>query len=549
MKVLRDLLPAWSGRTAILVLAMVFLVVSGFVHTNTYAGEPTKPKGKILEKSTTLDNPPEITLNRTKINVGSIKETPTSTSSTTHYQTILVNNSGGGTLNWEVTTDEDWLICSPRSGTNSGSVKVFVAACPLHQGSYNGTITVQDELDPTVTPQTVSVDLVVKNPEHDQPPFGSFDTPTHNSIVRSSVPFTGWALDDVEVDNVKIYNGSSFVGDAVFVEGPRPDVEQAYPDYPLNYKAGWGYMMLTNFLPNGGNGTYHISAVATDSEGNQTTLGTKTIHCDNAHAVKPFGAIDAPTQGGTASGSSYINWGWALTPQPKHIPTDGSTINIFVDSVNIGHPHYNQYRKDIAELFPENANSDGAAGYFYFDTTGYADGVHTIQWTATDNEGSTDGIGSRYFTISNTDDGSSIKTTEATQNHKFSPPFRVQQLKNLPIDHLTLVKMRKGFGKDIIPREIYAGDDGLIQIEIKELDRIELDLSASFSDPSKISGYLLAGNRVLSLPIGSTLKDGVFYWIPGLAFFGEYHLVFIEQGPYGKMNRKDFMVKIGSKFE
>jgi hypothetical protein len=34
-----------------------------------------------------------------------------------------------------------------------------------------------------------------------------------------------------------------------------------------------------------------------------------------------------------------------------------------------------------------------------------------------------------------------------------------------------------------------------------------------------------------------------------MAFFGKYRLVFIEQGPYGKMNRKDILVEIGPKFE
>lgn len=548
MKELKDFPPVQLGRNVIFLLLIVFLLFCGVFHTNIYAADPIKPKGKILEKSTILGDPPGISVNRTNLNFGAIKEGTDMTSSATTDQTLLISNNGGGVLDWSIHKKADWLIVSPTSGTNSGVVNVFVAPCNLPAGSYNDTIYIYG-LGASNSPQTVTVDLQVKNPSHDHPPFGPFETPLNNSVVRSSVPFTGWALDDVEVDNVKIYNGDSYVGDAVFVEGPRPDVEQAHPDYPLNYRAGWGYMMLTNFLPNGGNGTYHVKAVAMDSEGKQTTLGTKTIICDNEHAVKPFGAIDTPTQGGTASGSSFINWGWALTPQPKHIPNDGSTINVWVDSVNLGHPHYNNYRKDIAELFPDFANSDGAVGYFYFDTTGYADGVHTIMWTAADNEGSTDGIGSRYFTIDNTSGGDSIKAIAAPQNHKYSPPIRVQQLKNLPIDRRSPVKMRKGFGKDIIPREIYAGDDGLIQIEIKECGRIELDLSSSFSDTSKISGYMLAGNRVLSLPIGSTLKDGVFYWMPGVAFFGKYRLVFIEQGPYGNMNRKDIMVKIGPKFQ
>jgi hypothetical protein len=131
-------------------------------------------------------------------------------------------------------------------------------------------------------------------------------------------------------------------------------------------------------------------------------LGIKTITVDNDNAVKPFGAIDTPSQGGTASGSSFINWGWVLTPMPNKIPTDGSTIDVWVDGVKLGHPTYNIYRTDITSLFPSYANSDGAVGYFYLDTTAYANGVHTIQWTAKDNAGNTDGIGSRYFTIQNT---------------------------------------------------------------------------------------------------------------------------------------------------
>jgi uncharacterized protein (TIGR01370 family) len=242
----------------------------------------------------------------------------------------------------------------------------------------------------------------------DDDPFGSFDTPLDGSTVRSSVAVTGWALDDVAVESVKIYrkgndpgNNLIYIGDAVLVEGARPDVQQAYPTYPMNHKAGWGYMMLTNFLPNGGNGIFTLYAIAKDVSGHTVTLGTKTITCDNANAVKPFGAIDAPAQGGTVSGSNFINWGWVLTPQPNSIPADGSTINVIVDGVNIGHPTYNVYRPDIATLFPGYANSNGAVGYFYLDTTQYEDGVHTIQWTVSNSMGTTEGIGSRYFVIRN----------------------------------------------------------------------------------------------------------------------------------------------------
>jgi parallel beta-helix repeat protein len=238
-------------------------------------------------------------------------------------------------------------------------------------------------------------------------PFGEFATPIDGSTVRSSIAVTGWALDNKGVQSVKIYRESEdgstlvYIGDGVFVEGARPDVEAVYPGYPNNSAAGWGYMMLTNFLPNGGNGTFTLHAIAMDTDGNSVTLGTKQIFCDNANAVKPFGAIDTPAQGGTASGTNYRNQGWVLTPLPNKVPEDGSTIDVFIDGKKVGNVTYNIYRSDIAGFFPGYANSNGAMAYFDFDTTAYANGVHTIQWVATDNDGNTDGIGSRYFSIQN----------------------------------------------------------------------------------------------------------------------------------------------------
>ena len=319
---------------------------------------------------------------------------------------FTISNSGAGTLNWSIIDNAAWLSSNPTSGTGSAQVTVSIDITGLNPGDYTGIITVSDP-NASNSPQTVEITLNVYEQGADNEPFGSFDTPADGSSVRSSVAVTGWVLDDIGIDRVEIYRGGEnredwiYIGDAVLVEGARTDIEQTFPTYPMNHKAGWGYMMLTNFLPNGGNGIFIIYARATDTSGHSVTLGSKTITCDNANAVKPFGAIDTPTQGGTASGSNFAVWGWALTPWPNTIPTDGSSINVYVDGVNLGHTDYNIYRPDIAGLFPSYANSSGAAGYFILDTTTYENGVHTIQWVVTDGGGNTDGIGSRYFVIQN----------------------------------------------------------------------------------------------------------------------------------------------------
>jgi hypothetical protein len=425
----------------------------------------------------------------------------------------------------------------------------------LPVGIYTGYVTVSDP-NAINSPQTVNVELQVYKPGFTSMPFGDFATPIHGSTASSSIPVTGWVLDDIEVVSVKIYNGSDYVGDAVFVEGARPDVEQAYPGYPMNYRAGWGYMMLTYFLPNGGNGTYTINAIAADAEGNQVTLGTKVINIDNAHAVKPFGAIDTPTQGGIVSGSSYINWGWTLTPQPNCIPTDGSTINVYVDGVNLGHPTYNLYRSDIASMFPYYCNSNGAAGYFYLDTTTYENGVHTIQWVVTDNAGNTDGIGSRYFTIQNLGNNATLNTRGQGGLLPCVSPARLSPgiLPHEQVRGYEPVEMIKGYSNHGLRQEIYPDENGIILIEIKELERLEIHLQGKLEcqpvpGRTNYRGYLEVNNRLIPLPVGSTLdtEKGIFYWQPGVGFLGEYPLVFM-QNQSGQWVKKNLIVRIVPRF-
>jgi parallel beta-helix repeat protein len=368
----------------------------------------TRPQGSgydmgAYEYQTGGSTDAEISLSRTEINI-----TTTAGTTGTITETFTISNSGSGTLDWSVNDNAPWLSVNPTSGSDSGQVIVTVAPTGLSAGSYTGIVTVSSP-DAFNSPQTVTVHLTVKSPSEDQAPFGQFETPVEGSTVRSSVPVTGWVLDDVSVESVKIYRGPVpgeggsrvYIGDALLVEGARPDIETAFPGYPNNSRAGWGYMMLTHFLPNSGNGTFTFYAVVKDSGGHEVTLGSKTITCDNINAVKPFGAIDTPIQGGIAAGSSFRNHGWVLTPMPNKIAEDGSTIHVYVDGVALGHPVYNVYRSDIAALFPGYANSHGAHAYFDFDTTAYTNGVHTIYWTAQDSAGNIDGIGSRYFTIKN----------------------------------------------------------------------------------------------------------------------------------------------------
>jgi hypothetical protein len=488
-----------------------------------------------------------LSITRDSLNFGASVGGPT-----TPGQVFTVENTGSGALVWNANTNVDWIACIPSSGINDGTVNVNVDASGKTTGTYSGTITVSAG-NALGSPGTVEVTLRVVAAGQDAAPVGKWETPAAGSTVRSSIPVTGWVLDDIAVESIKIYrqkeSGLDHLGDAVLIEGARPDVESAYPSYPFNYKAGWGYMLLTNFLPNQGNGTFTFHVVARDVTGQEKTLGTRTLTCDNANAVKPFGAIDTPEQGGTASGSSYINFGWVLTPRPDIIPRDGSTINVWIDGVNVGHPVYNNYRADIAALFPNYTNSNGAVGYFYLDTTVYADGVHTIQWTATDTGGNTDGIGSRYFTIQNP--GENRENSAQRKEGRGGPPRPPIDINDIS----TPVKIKKGYNQRIKPKTNYPDKKGTINIEIKELERVEIHLddigSGGTGTAGLCAGYLQAGNMLRRLPIGSTLdrERGVFSWQAGPGFLGEYRLVFLTGDKRGRYSKRNVTIRIGSKFQ
>jgi hypothetical protein len=442
-----------------------------------------------------------MSLSRTSLNFGFSGFMITST------QTVALAFTGVSGVNWTATSNQPNVTVSPTAGTGSAALQITATA-----GS-SGIVTVTAaSLNAS---QQVQVNVASATPGS---PFGSFDTPANNtSGVAGAIAVTGWALDNIEVTSVGIWrepvgneatasNGLVLLGNATFVEDARPDVEAAFPSVPLNYRAGWGYMLLTNFLPKGGgspgpgNGTYNLHAIAVNKAGNSIDLGTHTVTVDNAHASRPFGTIDTPAQGGIASGTAFVNFGWALTQNPYAIATDGSTISVTVDGVAMGHPAYNQYRGDIATSFPGLANSSGPVGFFYIDTTKLTNGMHTIGWLVYDNQGRGDGIGSRFFTVQNT-----------------GP-------QNLPAEGTSL-------DPGLAPETDQAGER---VVEMEELGRIEMPVGAT-------TGFMLAGGERRPLPVGSTLKSGVFYWQPGPGFLGEYPLVFMR--PNGTLVRARVQIR------
>ena len=465
--------------------------------------------------------PPTMTLDKTALRFGAIT-TGAGFNSVTSAQAVRLTKAGSGTVTWTATTSSPWLAVSPASGSGSATLAITAQFTSSLAAEQTGTVTLTYTGASNAT-GTISVSLATLSPAQSSGPFGGFDTPGEGSTgVFGSIPVTGWALDDVEVTRVRIMrdpvDGEAagalvYIGDAVLVDGARPDVQALYPALPRNTRGGWGYLMLTNFLPSLGNGTFRLTAIADDADGHSTVLGTKTITCTNATATAPFGAIDTPDQGGTATGN-LLNFGWVLGPAPRRAdPPGGGTVQIVVDGAFLAAvPGGWTSRADLAALFPapQYPGIDTALGVATLDTTTLTNGVHTIAWVVTDDHGTASGIGSRYFTVSN-------DTAPALRSNVEAPSTAHAALTR---EHAALV-WRSGYDQSAPYQTLVAGADGRFVIHSEEIDRLEVRLGPG------ATGYQRVAGAQAPLPAGSRIDPatGTFTWQPGVGFVGAYDFV------------------------
>ena len=282
-------------------------------------------------------------------------------------------------------------------------------------------------------------------------------------------------------------------------------------------------MILSNMLPNGGNGTFTLSAVAEDIEGHRTRIGERLVTFDNTNSVFPFGTIDRPIQGGTMSGSSYANQGWVLAQPGRAIPLDGSTLRLLIDGVvRPNAAGYNFPRPDVATLFPNPPylNSGGPAAQFIIDTTQFTNGIHTIVWTATDNLGVTQGIGSRYVDIQNPQGPLTEALAARSEAALASVPLAT-----------AFVWDRTGF--DDRDWSVQFAGSRTREIKATHGERIEIaiDTWVWSRGCGPFAGYVKNGDVAGPLPPGASLDgdQGIFRWMPPAEFAGTFDFTFVRR--------------------
>jgi hypothetical protein len=555
------------------------------------------------QSGSTASNPATLTVNYmtaspTALRFGAIKAGASGAiTAVTPPQAVTVLFNGISST-WTASSNQPWAVVSGGSGNGNGRFTVSIANPSNVLGgstSVSATITItQSSLASVTVPVTLGIDV---GGASTQAPIGQMDTPAQNATgVQGAIAVTGWVLDDLGIASVKVYRnclpaepqancqsgivaGTNvvYVGDGQVVAGARPDVEAAFPTYAATNTAGWGIQVLTNmlprttgtFAPNGGQGQLTLYAVATDIEGNSTLLSrayTDTVRTptsitmDNDNIAKPFGTIDTPAEGSTVSGS-IANFGWAITPDSNTtaetgdilIPTNGSTMFVFIDGVPVAPVAYNQCRGNVGNPVPAGvycnddiSNIFGAAtpqaalttrtanatryrnldaqraaiGAYIIDTSGLASGLHSLAWSVTDSANRTEGIGSRYFYV--------LNSADETPGDRASVAARAVQSRGAVSDLATIavgstVLGRSGFDLTAPLLPVEADAAGVRQVRIADNGRLELRLT------DVDAGYLVANGSLRDLPAGSHLDAtaGVFTWAPGPGFLGTYRLTFV----------------------
>jgi surface antigen len=205
----------------------------------------------------------------------------------------------------------------------------------------------------------------------------------------------GWAADPQDgapVKQMQVLIDGAVVGNAGLNQA-RPDVASAYGK-PAYTNSGWSFVYAAGYMSGG---THTVSAIATDSLGLSTTLGTKTITVANQ---PPFGSLDMV--GDQLNGSSTIPQadvvaivGWAADTQ-QGAPV--SQVQVLIDGAVVGNATLGLSRPDVSTAYNNSAYAN--SGYSFVYAGGYlTKGSHTASVIASDSLGLSTTLGTKSFTI------------------------------------------------------------------------------------------------------------------------------------------------------
>lgn len=159
-------------------------------------------------------------------------------------------------------------------------------------------VTTQDNRSYEVGRRTIVVDNTIN-----QAPFGDVDIPGRDYVydAAGSFPVSGWVADTDGIDRVEVVVDGAVMQSAVYGD-PRPDVGNAFPDFPAAYFSGFvAHMDSTRLL----DGIHTLSVRAIDRLGFPRVIAQRTIQVFNStNNLRPFGYLDEPQRDAVLYGTN-----------------------------------------------------------------------------------------------------------------------------------------------------------------------------------------------------------------------------------------------------
>jgi hypothetical protein len=265
---------------------------------------------------------------------------------------------------FEVRDAQDFFGGPVATGLYTGSpvtvpMSGLVAAAPV------GAILIQ----PMHTAPQFGTFVVLKRPssDDDSAPTVNLTAPSPAQVVYGTTTLSATASDDVGVASVQFRVDGENVGPA---------------DSTAPYSASWNTTTWSN-------ASHTVTAVATDTSGNQTVSSPVTVSVKNTDTTLPTVSVTSPTSGATLSGTATL--------------AASASDNVGVVGV--------QFKVNGANVGSEDTSAPYAVSW---NSASVANGAHSITAVARDAAGNTRTSSQVSITVSNSSTDTTLPTVSVT---------------------------------------------------------------------------------------------------------------------------------------
>ena len=195
-------------------------------------------------------------------------------------------------------------------------------------------------------------------------------------------------------------SGLVFLGTAVMIAGARPDVVAAFR-IPRRGERRLGLHGAEQHAPAGTERHLHAARRRDVSRLRKPRLSGRG---SSPPPTPPASSRSGPStrRSGRDRLCLVTTFGWGLHPA-----AEANSRSMARRSTSISTARWPAISRTTISgqtsrgCLPGYANSNGAVGFFQFDSRDLSNGLHMISWVVRDDAGATQGVGSRYFTVRN----------------------------------------------------------------------------------------------------------------------------------------------------